>query len=126
MTKWLSLVPQSDLDQIERLYLIPEQNVEYRGTYMPILCSIMVEWDFASFWFNPLSCFFLTRIEKTLYHEIGHHAHRHSLSEGEDPEKEKEADEYAVRILVRNHPVLRRVVRAVRFMLGKSKKSSEA
>lgn len=116
MAKWLSTVPEGDLNQIERLYLIPEQNADYRGTYMPILCSIMVEWDNTTSWFNPLSYFFLLKIEKTLYHEIGHHVHRHSF--GQDPEQEKEADQYAAKIMVKNHPLLKRIVRALKFMLG--------
>ena len=119
MTKWLSSVPEKNLEEIERMYLIPEQNVDYRGTYMPILCSIMVEWDITTSRFNPLSYFFLLKIENTLYHEIGHHVHRHPLSQGEDPEMEKEADQYAVKILVKNHPILKRIVRAVRFIRGK-------
>lgn len=117
MVNWLSMIPESDLEQIERLYLIPEQNLDYRGTYMPILCSIMVEWDITTSWFNPLSYFFLLRIEKTLYHEIGHHVHRHSF--GQDPEQEKEADQYAGKILAKNHPILIRLVGIIRCMLGK-------
>ncbi|TQV72917.1 hypothetical protein FLL45_15745 [Aliikangiella marina] len=119
MTKWLSSVPEEDLEEIERLYLIPEQNVDYRGTYMPILCSVMVEWDITTARLNPLSYFLLLRIEKTLYHEIGHHAYKHPLSEGEDPEKEKEADHYTAKLLVKNHPMLKRIIRIVRFLLGK-------
>jgi hypothetical protein len=125
MAKWLSMVPESDLEQIERLYLIPEQNVDYRGTYMPILCSIMVEWDITTSWFNPLSYFSLLKIENTLYHEIGHHAHKHPLSDGGDPEKEKEADQYAAKIIVKSHPILREFVRGIRFALGKPKNKVE-
>ncbi|WP_444995085.1 hypothetical protein [Aliikangiella sp. IMCC44359] len=121
ITKWLSLVPEEDLEEVERLYLIPKQNVDYRGTYMPILCSIMVEWDITTSRFNPFSYFFLLNIETTLYHEIGHHVHRHSF--GQDPEQEKEADQYAVKILVKNHPILKRVVKVVRLILGKRNKN---
>jgi len=120
MVKWLSMVPEDDLVKIERLYLIPEQNVDYNGTYMPILCSIMVEWDITTSWFNPLSYLFFLKIEKTLYHEIGHHVHRHPLSDAGDPEMEKEADQYAVKILVKNHPVLKRMIKSIRFILGRS------
>jgi len=73
LAKWLSLVSENDLEQIERIYLIPKENEHHRGTYMPILCSIMVEWDIYTSYYNPLSYFFLLRIENTLYHEIGHH-----------------------------------------------------
>ena len=119
MVKWLSIVPEGDLEHIERLYLIPKQNVDYRGTYMPILYSIMVEWSINTSKLNPLSYFFLLMIEKTLYHEIGHHVHRHSF--GQDPEQEKEADQYAAKLIVKNHPMLKRILRAIRIMLGKSR-----
>ena len=112
MTIWLSAVPEDDLHQIERLYLIPAQNTDHIGTYMPILCSIMVEWDITTSWFNPASYFSLLRIEQTLYHEIGHHVHRHSF--GQDPEQEKEADEYAQKILAKNHPVLKPMLRTIK------------
>ena len=123
MKKWLSSVPEKDLEDIERLYLIPEQNTDYRGTYMPILCNIMVEWDLKTSWFNPLSYFMLLQIEKTLYHEIGHHVHRHRLSQSGDPELEKEANRYAYKLIEKNHPVLKWLVKSVKFLFGRKKKS---
>lgn len=119
VAKWLSMVPVSDLEEIERIYLIPETSEDHRGTYMPILCSIMVEWDISVSYFNPLSYIFLFQIEKTLYHEIGHHVHRHTF--GQDPDQEKDANRYAASILKESHPLLRAVVRAVKTIFGKRK-----
>ena len=45
MAQWLSMLPATDLKEVDRIYIIPETNEDHRGTYMPILCSIMVEWD---------------------------------------------------------------------------------
>jgi len=101
MESWLSYVPQDDLNEIDRIYIIPKTGEDHRGTYMPILCSIMVEWinPFSSY--NPLSYLFLIEIESTLYHEIGHHVHGHTF--GNDPEQEKEADKYAGGMLSKSH-----------------------
>jgi len=125
LTEWLTIVPESDLKNIERLYIISEQKEDYRGTYMPVLRSMMVEWDMSTLWFNPLSYLLMIRIEKTFYHEIGHHALKHSF--GQDPEQEKEADQYAFRLLGINHPILKKIVRAIKFVFGKkSKEGKEA
>lgn len=119
MAHWLSMVPACDLDEVERIYLIPETNEDHRGTYMPILCSIMVEWDISVSYYNPLSYIFLFQIEKTLYHEIGHHVHRHTF--GQDPDQEREANQYAATILRKSHPLLRVMVKTVKNILGKQK-----
>jgi hypothetical protein len=123
ITQWLSTIPERELEKIERIYLIPEQNEHYRGTYMPVLCSIMVEWDMSTSHYNPLSYFFMLRIEQTLYHEIGHHVHKHAFDE--HGEEENEADQYAFKLLRKNHTILRRIVRVARFIFGKSKTASE-
>lgn len=117
MTKWLSKVPNEDLKGIERLYLIPKGE-SYSGTYMPILCNIMVVWGMRSY-YNPLSYFQLLWIENTLYHEIGHHAHRHTF--GRDPAQEKEADRYAANILKKTHPTLALIIKTLKFILGNRK-----
>jgi hypothetical protein len=121
MTTWLSIVPKEDIKEIERLYLIPIDQ-KHSGTYMPILCNIMVVWDVSSY-YNPLSYFRLLWIENTLYHEIGHHVHRHTF--GQDPEQEKEADRYAADILKKNHPNLRMIVKTLKFVFGNRKVHQE-
>lgn len=123
ITSWLALVPKDDLKKIERIYITPETDESNRGTYMPILCSIKVEWDITTSAFNPLSYIFLLIIESTFYHEIGHHAYRHTF--GQDPDQEKEADRYATNILKTSHPILRFVVGSIKKLLGKKKESDE-
>lgn len=80
---------------------------------MPILCKIVVEWDMPFSRFNPVSLLFLFLIKKTFYHEIGHHAHRHTF--GQDPDQEKEADRYAGRLLFKSHPL---VMGALKYIIG--------
>lgn len=56
-----------------------------------------------------------TNIERALYHEIGHHVHRHSF--GEIPEQEQEADAYARRLMKIGHPVLGKIVHGINMVL---------
>lgn len=121
MATWLSMVPNEDIKEIERLYLIPTHE-KYSGTYMPILFNIMVVWN-VSVYYNPLSYFGLLWIEHTLYHEIGHHVCRHTF--GQDPEQEKEADRYAADIFKKNHPILNIIVKALKFIFGNRKAHQE-
>lgn len=116
MLDWLSKVPSSDLCGIERFYITSELEEDYRGAYMPILSDITVVWLHGVSYYSPLSYPLLFQIEKTFYHEIGHHVHRHTF--GQDPEQEKEADEYAEQFLKMNHPFLKIVVRTVRYVFG--------
>lgn len=121
MRKWLSIVPKIDMEQVERIYLIPQSKEDHRGYYTPILCKIVVEWDAQSFFLNPLSWFECIFIEKTLYHEIGHHAHNHTF--GQDPDQEKEADKYAYRLLFKRHPIKMNILKKIAqiFMKRKTK-----
>lgn len=112
MRKWLSIVEKEDLIEIERVYVIPRTDEDHRGTYMPVLSSIMVEWDMTVSFYNPLSWVYLWDIEKTLYHEIGHHALGHTF--GNDPEQEKEANKYAGKLLLKGHPVIRALAKLFR------------
>lgn len=123
ITKWLRFVPRPDLEKIERIYVIPGTSEDYRGTYMPILCNIMVEWDLPVSYYNPLSWLFLLQIEKTLYHEIGHHVYRHTF--GQDPEQEKEADQYAAALLKISHPVFSVMFRSLRTLLSNRSGTNE-
>lgn len=118
MTKWLSMVPNEDLNKIERLYLIPTDEA-YLGTYQPTLCNIMVVWDMFFSYYNPLSFFQLLIIENTLYHEIGHHVNRHTF--GQDPDQEKEADLYAADMIKKTHPILGMIVKTVKLVFGNRK-----
>lgn len=113
ISKWLSMVPTEDLKNIERLYLIPNDEA-FLGTYQPILCNIMIVWDIDFSYYNPLSFFELLFIENTLYHEIGHHVNRHTF--GQIPSQEKEANRYAAEIFRKTHPILRKIARSVKFI----------
>ncbi|MEM7778410.1 MAG: hypothetical protein AAF732_22745 [Pseudomonadota bacterium] len=117
VTAWLTTVPADDLAGISRIYISPEsEGAEYWGTYLPGLAVINVIWETAATrsWLGR----FL--IQKVLYHEIGHHVGRH---EGgwQDPDDEKEADAYAVRMMRRRYPWLRRTMNLVRRLKGKKR-----
>jgi hypothetical protein len=101
---WLGNVPQKDLLDISRFYVITREKINASGTYTPAINSIALLWD------NPFKDktlsfkFFALCIEKVLYHEIGHHKYRHKF--GIDADQEKEADNYAFSIMQQNHPFL--------------------
>jgi len=99
---WLDTVPKADLEDISRLYVITREKIDAAGTYTPYINAIALLWDNSykdkSLFFRLFSLF----TEKVLYHEIGHHKHRHHF--GIDPDQEKEADRYAYRIMKMNHP----------------------
>ncbi len=115
INKWLSRVSKGDLKNIERLYLIPNDGA-HLGTYQPILCNIMIVWDMPYSSHNPLSFLKLLTFEHTLYHEIGHHVHRHTF--GQIPSQEKEANRYAAILFKKAHPFLRRFLKTIKITLG--------
>ena len=113
LEQWLKPVPSADLDQIERIYVRPPSDLEALGTYKPVLFCINLAWDNPSprwspmFWINNLI------IESTLYHEIGHHVHRHTF--GHDAEQEAAADNYSDQMLLyKSGHFLFRIARALR------------
>lgn len=109
---WLSTVPAADLAGIERIYVITfSDDKEYGGKYMPLLCHITLVWRDRHHGMGPIAWFFRLLHEKTLYHEIGHHYHDHTF--GQDPEQEKQANDYAYRFMRANHPWLTRIARAL-------------
>jgi len=123
--KWLHVVPKKDIVNINRIYIIPfNEDYTYSGTYTPILSYIRLVWDSPS---NKLN-FFMTwinhiLIEKTFYHEIGHHTHKHTF--GYDENQEKEADDYANKSLKINHKkmaLIGKILRKISFV--KKKKES--
>lgn len=100
LEQWLKPVPGEDLDQIERIYVIPKWDLEALGTYKPVLFCINLAWDNPSHRWSPMSWANNLIIESTLYHEIGHHVHRHTF--GQDPEQEADAEDYANRIMAKS------------------------
>jgi hypothetical protein len=113
LEQWLKPVPSEDLDQIERIYVLRTSDLEALGSYRPVLFCINLAWDNPSHWWSPMSWLNNLIIESTLYHEIGHHVHRHTF--GQDPEQEADADDYADRIMAyRSNHFLFRVARVIK------------
>ena len=59
LQKWLEKVPEKDLKEIERLYLLHRAEQGYKGYYMPIFYNIGLVWDNSYSNFNPVSWFSL-------------------------------------------------------------------
>jgi len=113
LEQWMKPVPSEDLDQIERIYVLPSGELDALGSYAPVLFCINLAWNNPSPRWSPMSWWNNLIIENTLYHEIGHHVHRHTF--GQDPEQEAEAENYAARILAHssNH-LLFRIARVIK------------
>ncbi len=119
VTKWLGGLPPEDLKEIRKIYLIPRGQEDYRGTYTPYLNVIALVWDEPFGRNNPFSALNALSIERTFYHEVGHHVHRHTY--GQDPVQEEEAEAYAIARMRAAHPRFRAVARwlwSVRPRLG--------
>jgi hypothetical protein len=111
LERWLKNIPTEDLSGIERIYVLRREDLDSLGTYTPILCSINVVWDNPCSRLNPLSWVNLINIESTLYHEIGHHIHRHPF--GQDEGKEKAATKYSDRTLANSHHLPFKIMRVL-------------
>ena len=109
LEQWLKNIPSEDLKEIERIYILRQEDLDSIGDYTPILHRINVVWINRSPRWSPMSWIDSFIIENTLYHEIGHHVHRHTF--GQKPEQEKEADDYADRIMINSNHLLFRVAR---------------
>lgn len=104
LENWLKNVPDEDLREVERLYVVVDDGRDSLGSYTPILFNIKLVWDITFSHLNPLSWVLLLNVEHTLYHEVGHHKHRHTF--GQQPEQEKEANAYARNLIRKSHPIL--------------------
>jgi hypothetical protein len=105
LERWFGNVPERDIASLERLYVVPwEEKNDYTGHYTPILHNITIVWYDILEPTNFFCRFFEIVTEDVLYHEIGHHAHRHTW--GQQPEQENEADAYARRRFRKAHPVI--------------------
>lgn len=112
LTDWLATVPTADLAGIERIYVVTfSEDKAYSGKYMPLLCHITLVWRHRHPRVAPISWFFRLIHESTLYHEIGHHCLGHTF--GQDPEQEKQANDYAGRLIRANHPWLAQLGRVL-------------
>lgn len=118
LEQWLKHVPGEDLDEIERIYILRREDLEDLGSYKPILYRINLAWDSPSPRWSPMSFVNNFIIESTLYHEIGHHVHRHTF--GQDPDQEEDANNYADRIMAHRSSHL--LFRVGRFFFARSNK----
>lgn len=108
---WLGNVPEDDLSGIQRLYIIAQEpHHDFYGHILPHLAVITVAWDTTFFPKGPLGWISRMEAEMTLYHEIGHHVHRHK-EYGQVPEQEDEANAYMSRRMREAHPVIAGLVR---------------
>ena len=115
LENWLKNIPSEDLQAIERIYVLRREDLKLLGNYAPILQYINLVWDNPYSRFNPLSWLNSFVIESTLYHEIGHHVHRHTF--GQDPDQEKEAMDYSSRVMANTSRLPLRIMRFVRKVL---------
>ena len=121
LNNWMGNIPESDLNNISRLYIITREKIDAAGTYTPILNTIALLWENDSK--DKSIMFRLTALstEKVLYHEIGHHSYRHNF--GTDPDQEKSADKYAFKILKNSHPILAYFLKLISMLGFKSKRN---
>jgi hypothetical protein len=112
LERWLKNVPIEDLKEIERIYILRNEDLKSLGNYKPILYRINLVWDNLSSRWSPMAWLNNFIIESTLYHEIGHHVHRHTF--GQDPDQEKEAEKYSDRIMANSNHLLFIVGRLLR------------
>lgn len=102
LERWFARLPEADIHEIERIYIVNRNEQDYEGCYLPIYYNIHLVWDIPFSRRNPIAWLMLLVKEHVFYHEVGHHAHRHTF--GQDRNQEREADQYAARFLKRHHP----------------------
>ncbi len=124
LEEWLAVIPQADIVGIDRIYVVPyHEDYTYSGTYMPTLSYITLVWDNpTSKWNFVFHWIELFLIERTFYHEIGHHVCGHTF--GQDEKQEEEADDYTKTFLLANHKILNSLVKTLKF-LGIKKKEQQ-
>jgi hypothetical protein len=116
MERWLANVPPGDLHDIVRLYVVPRPPVDDKaGYYMPVLSTITVYWNDSLLGSKLLAWLARLSVERTLYHEIGHHVHGHTF--GQQSEQEKEANRYARERFKVSHPLLTKAARAIALVI---------
>jgi hypothetical protein len=114
LEQWLQSVQSEDLDQIERIYILRQEDLDALGNYTPVLFCINLVWENPCARWNPMFWVNNFVIENTLYHEIGHHVHRHTF--GQDPDQEADAENYAQRIMAnRRKRFLFRIARLLKL-----------
>lgn len=110
--KWLGEIPEAERADISRIIIKPSSlDDDWSGKYQPVLGVITLAW----MTFLPPGSYLLRLLNAdhryTLFHEIGHHVHRHWY--GQDPEQERQADAYASATKARTRPLWLRPLIAV-------------
>jgi hypothetical protein len=111
LKRWLRVAPTEDLVGIERIYVLPAGDHRYLGCYTPFFCNVSIVWNSPYSRWNPLRWMPMFMIERTLYHEIGHHWHRHRGAE--NPVQEEQADRYSQYLLASSSHLIFRLIRGV-------------
>ncbi len=112
--KWLGNIPEHDSRELVRILIVRNQDLDAAGAYTPMLHKITLAWDDTSAANSLALKLFLLSTEHTFYHEIGHHICRHTF--GQDPVQEKEAENYAAKIMSKAHPRIGRLVKLLRII----------
>lgn len=116
--KWLGEIPEAERMEISRIIIKPSSSDDdWSGTYQPVLGVITLAW----MTFLPPGSYLLRLVNAdhrhTLFHEIGHHVHRHWY--GQDPEQERQANAYASATIARTRPFwLRLLIAVLQALLG--------
>ena len=112
LEKWFRNVSEDDLRGVDRIYIVNRtKDQDYAGNYMPIFYNIKLVWDVSGSKFNPITWLKLIGMEIVLYHEIGHHVHRHTF--GQIEEQENEADNYALQRFLSSRPGLYKALKII-------------
>ncbi|WP_419905003.1 hypothetical protein [Kiloniella sp.] len=123
--KWLESIPFEDYERVPRIYLIPyKSHYDFSGYHLNYISVLTVVWYTNKHPYNPIQL--LNRLFKqiTLYHEIGHHFHKH-IEGGQVPDQEEEADAYAYKMLLKARPKMKVFFRTLYLLMGKIKKKNQ-
>lgn len=93
---WLAELQANDIVGIRRIVITPHKpEHDAMGSYMPVLGVVSLAWTTLL----PPESYFVCAANAshrfTLFHEVGHHVHKHWF--GQDSEQEQDADSYAAR-----------------------------
>lgn len=117
VARWLEIVPDRDLAGLQKIYVIAaKSHHDFLGNFLPKLNVITLVWMSDTLPFLPTQWVFRLAHQKTLYHEVGHHALMHREG-GQDPEQEEQSEAYAGRMFVRAHPRLRKIASVLRRII---------
>ncbi|MCB1037268.1 MAG: hypothetical protein KDD47_25790 [Acidobacteria bacterium] len=100
LNDWLEGLPEQDVAGIRRIYIVERKARKFWGEYLRVLSNITLVWR----GWNAQSVRERLATEYTLYHEIGHHVHRHQ-GPGSG-ESEALADSYALSRFAKAHPLI--------------------